>query len=164
MINFIKKNKKALVALVLLFVLTSPKLLQAARTANPWIYGSTGTFLKTEATAGLDILINGSNRYLNFGSLSGSSGYGFRDNGGTIQSKNSGGSWANIGSGGGGVSYSTATGSVNGVNKSFTVLSQPTVVVADRQFLFENFGYTYDSGTGTITLDFAPIELVRYTQ
>lgn len=34
--------------------------------------------------------------YINFSSTSGSSGYGLRDNGGTIQYKNSGGSWTNI--------------------------------------------------------------------
>ena len=34
--------------------------------------------------------------YLNFGSTEGTSGYGFRDNGGTVQVKNSAGSWSNI--------------------------------------------------------------------
>lgn len=37
--------------------------------------------------------------YWNFGSTSGSSGYGFRDNAGTLQLKNSGGDWTNIVSG-----------------------------------------------------------------
>src|SRR5271165_2633639 len=32
--------------------------------------------------------------YLNFGTVDSSSGYGIRDNGGTIECKNSGGSWA----------------------------------------------------------------------
>jgi len=49
--------------------------------------------------------------YLNFGSLAyGANGYGIRDNGGTLQYKNSGGSWANIGSGGGGGGSSTFIG------------------------------------------------------
>lgn len=47
-------------------------------------------------------LLSGNNRYLNFGSNSGSSGYGFRDSGGTMQYKNANGSWAAFGSGGGG--------------------------------------------------------------
>jgi hypothetical protein len=34
--------------------------------------------------------------YLNFGSTDGTNGYGFRDSGGTMQRKNSGGSWATI--------------------------------------------------------------------
>jgi hypothetical protein len=47
-----------------------------------------------------DTIISGSSRYLNFGTTSGTSGYGFRDNSGTMQWKNSAGSWANIASGG----------------------------------------------------------------
>lgn len=45
------------------------------------------------------VLLVGSG-YLNFGSTSGDSGYGFRDNSGTLQWKNSGGAWADISSGG----------------------------------------------------------------
>lgn len=37
----------------------------------------------------------GAGKYLNFGTIQGSTGYGFRDNAGTIQCKNSGGSWVN---------------------------------------------------------------------
>lgn len=59
-------------------------------------------------------VISGFNRYLNFGNdTSGSDGYGLRDNNGTMQFKNNGGDWTNMGSGGtsqwtdemGGVSY-----------------------------------------------------------
>lgn len=35
--------------------------------------------------------------YINFGSTTGTTGYGFRDNSGTVQIKNNGGSWANVG-------------------------------------------------------------------
>jgi hypothetical protein len=38
-------------------------------------------------------ILNGASRYLNFGSTVGSSGYGFRDNAGTMEFKNSGGTW-----------------------------------------------------------------------
>ena len=38
----------------------------------------------------------GSNAYLNFGATGGSSGYGIRDNGGLLEFKNSGGSWASL--------------------------------------------------------------------
>lgn len=41
-----------------------------------------------------------SSRYINFGTTSGSGGYGVRDNAGTMEVKNSGGSWTPIGSGG----------------------------------------------------------------
>ena len=47
------------------------------------------------------IWIRGTDKYLNFGSVPGASGYGFRDNAGTLEFKNSGGSWAPFGSGGG---------------------------------------------------------------
>lgn len=40
--------------------------------------------------------------YLSFGATGGESGYGIRDNAGTMEYKNSGGSWANLGAGAGG--------------------------------------------------------------
>lgn len=46
--------------------------------------------------------------YLNWGSTIGTGGYGLRDNAGTIQFKNSGGSWADLGSGGGGSLWTNA--------------------------------------------------------
>ena len=42
------------------------------------------------------ITLFGSNRYLSFNSNADSSGYGLRDNSGTLEFKNSGGSWANL--------------------------------------------------------------------
>jgi parallel beta-helix repeat protein len=53
-------------------------------------------------------LIEGLNRYLNFGTATGSVGYGFRDNDGTMQYKYAGGSWTNIGS--------STVGSLNDIN------------------------------------------------
>lgn len=41
-------------------------------------------------------LLSGSNRYLNFGTTAGSGGYGIRDNAGTLEFKNTGGSWQSI--------------------------------------------------------------------
>lgn len=41
-------------------------------------------------------IINGASRYLNFGTIPGETGYGIRDNGGTMQFKNNNESWANI--------------------------------------------------------------------
>jgi len=71
--------------------------------------GATSPLAKLDVTG--NIILSGSDRYLNFGNTSGTSGYGFRDNAGTMQFKNSGGSWASIASstsGGGGVQLSDA--------------------------------------------------------
>lgn len=43
-----------------------------------------------------DLFVEGSSRYLNFGTATGTSGYGFRDNAGTLEFKNSGGSWQGV--------------------------------------------------------------------
>lgn len=43
-----------------------------------------------------DVFIEGPNRYVNFGTVAGSGGYGIRDNGGTLQIKNSGTDWTNV--------------------------------------------------------------------
>lgn len=74
-----------------------------ARVDLTWIK-TVGGYLKTAYSSGLNILVNGENRYINFNLLSGASGYGIRDNNGTLQFKNSGGSWTDIGTGGGGTS------------------------------------------------------------
>jgi len=74
----------------------------------------------TALTVNGNIFLDGASRYLNFGTttVSGTSGYGFRDNAGTLQFKNTGGSWADFGSGGaftsaGGLTYlSTVTDDV----------------------------------------------------
>lgn len=84
--------------------------LVGARTDGYW--NDFGTYLKTTATNGYNILINGANKYLNFNTISGSAGYGLRDNSGTIQYKNSGGVWADLGSGSG--SATTTWGTILG--------------------------------------------------
>lgn len=66
-----------------------------------------GTYIETVKPTGYDVLINGIDKYLNFNDVSGSSGYGIRDNGGTMEFKNSGGAWTGFGSGGGGVGPGT---------------------------------------------------------
>lgn len=50
-------------------------------------------YLQTNSLSGYHILINGTSRYLNFNTTSGATGYGFRDNAGVMEVKNSGGSW-----------------------------------------------------------------------
>jgi hypothetical protein len=58
--------------------------------------------LLTSGTTPFSIVGIVSNGYINWGSGRSDSGYGIRDNSGTIQWKNLNGSWANIGSGGSG--------------------------------------------------------------
>lgn len=41
-------------------------------------------------------ILSGTSRYLNFGTSAGSSGYGIRDNAGTMEFKNSGGTWGSF--------------------------------------------------------------------
>lgn len=85
--------------------------------------------------------------YMNWGSGTDSAGYGFRDNAGTIQWKNSGGDWANLGTGGsggapadasywvrvatGGLSNETAMGALGtGLVKNTTTTGVPSIAVA----------------------------------
>jgi len=83
--------------LLLLTGCSSDNLL-SGRTSNFW--NSDGTYLKTTNDSGYNILVNGTSKYINFNSISGTTGYGLRDNAGTIEYKNSGGAWAGVGSGG----------------------------------------------------------------
>ena len=80
-----------------------------ARTDSQWLK-TIGGYLKT--AAGLNILINGENRYLNFNLVSGSTGYGIRDNGGTIEFKDSGGSWVALAGGASGITTEQAVDAV----------------------------------------------------
>lgn len=64
-------------------------------------HNRTGSYIETTKPTGYDILINGTDRYLNWGVLSGTTGYGIRDNAGVMEFKDSGGAWAAFGVGGG---------------------------------------------------------------
>ncbi len=70
-----------------------------ARTHDVWQTGVGATYIETIAPLGYDILIKGSDKYINFNTTVGSSGYGFRDNAGVMEVKSSGGAWAAISSG-----------------------------------------------------------------
>ena len=67
-----------------------------ARTESYWEPRNGGTYIKTISPVGYDILINGTSKYLNFNTISGLTGYGFRDNAGVMEVKDSGGSWSEI--------------------------------------------------------------------
>lgn len=105
----------------------------------------TGGYIETTNPLGYDVLINGTNKYLNFGSVSGSSGYGFRDNGGTIQWKNSGGSWQDIGTGGGGASAFT---DLTDVPSSYSGQAGKVVAVKATE---DGLEFIAAGGTGTVT-------------
>jgi len=54
----------------------------------------------------------------------------------------------------------TPTGTVNGVNATFGVLSQPSSVISDGITYFEGAGYSYLAGN--ITMDVPPSQYIRY--
>jgi len=61
-----------------------------------------------------DVILSGDSRYLNFGLATTSAGYGFRDNGGTMQYKNAGGIWTDISSSASSTASSTSLWAQNG--------------------------------------------------
>jgi hypothetical protein len=67
----------------------------ADQTRDGWL-GLTNSFNGNALSIIGNAIMSGSNRYLNFGITWGSSGYGIRDNAGTLEFKNSGGGWASI--------------------------------------------------------------------
>lgn len=74
---------------------------------------------KLDVEGNIGIIAGG---YLNFGDTDGTTGYGFRDNAGVLQVKNSGGAWANFGAGGGGAVDSVfgRTGAVVATTNDYT--------------------------------------------
>ena len=66
-------------------------------------------------------LLEGASRYLNFGTATGTSGYGFRDNAGAVEFKNSGGSWTGIGSGSGSSAFTIGNGFIYNATTSDSV-------------------------------------------
>ncbi len=75
-----------------------------------------------------DMVLSGSDRYLNFGTAVGTSSYGIRDNAGTLQYKNSGGSWADLGSGGS--SLTGTTGQIAYFSGTNTAVGTSTIYLA----------------------------------
>ncbi len=61
--------------------------------------------------------------YVSFGTTSGSTGYGIRDNAGTMEYKNSGGSWTGIGSGGGTSAGSQYDVQIAGASSDFAAVT-----------------------------------------
>lgn len=73
------------------------------------------------------------NSYINFGDTDGTTGYGFRDNSGTIEFKNSSGTWTGIGSGTGGESYwRINNGALSPVNDTLDLLVGATATTSAK--------------------------------
>ena len=66
-----------------------------SRTESQW-QERLGTHIEPTKQGGIDVLIKGLNRYLNFNTTSGTSGYGFRDNNGVIEYKDASGTWMSL--------------------------------------------------------------------
>jgi phosphatidylserine/phosphatidylglycerophosphate/cardiolipin synthase-like enzyme len=60
-----------------------------------------------------------------------------------------------------GVSVETPTGTVNGVNVTFTVSNTPKFVVIDGAIRFAGAGYSYASGTITVDSLAPPVDYIR---
>ena len=60
-----------------------------------WSYRA-GGYIEPLIPNGVDILVKGENKYINFKSLVGNTGYGFRDNNGIIEVKNTAGVWSPV--------------------------------------------------------------------
>ncbi len=85
-----------------------------------------------------NLMLSGSDRYLNFGTTSGETSYGLRDLGGTIQVKNANGSWSGIGAG------ATGLDDLNDV----TITS-----AAEGEILMYSTGAWRDMATSTLGFD-----------
>ena len=79
-----------------------------------------GDTLQPVFTGGVSLLISGADKYLNFNSQTGESGYGLRDNSGTIEVKNASGNWNPIGT-------AEVISDLNDVTKSTIAPSSPLV-------------------------------------
>lgn len=95
--------------------------------------------------------------YSNFGTVGGDTGYGIRDNGGTMQFKNAAGVWTDFGSGGGGGGGSTWAVPAESPDGSITVFTFATV----PKLIITNMGVSVNGNGCTVagnvaTMDFAP--------
>jgi len=90
-------------------------------------------------------------QYINWGYTDGDSGYGFKDNSGTLQYKNVGGSWADIGSGGGGGS-GTVTSVDMSVPAGLTISGNP-ITTSGTLALDLDTGYQMLTDTASSTWD-----------
>ncbi|RJO60393.1 hypothetical protein C4544_05200 [candidate division WS5 bacterium] len=60
-----------------------------------------------------------------------------------------------------GFTVETPTGTVNGVNTTFTVTNEPKFVVIDGMIRFDGLGYTYAAGTIEVDPLIPPTSFIR---
>lgn len=95
-----------------------------------------------------DAVLDGSNRYLNFGTATGSPGYGIRDNNGTMEVKNSGGTWSRVQTATSGPSFSVHK---NGANQSINSSTETLVTWSAKLFdTNNNFNLSTERFTPTV--------------
>lgn len=114
-----------------------------ARTDGLW-ERKTGGYLQTAKNVA-GILIRGTSQYINFGSIFGSTGYGFRDNAGTLEYKNDGGSWSALGT-------SSLESTFETVSKNLK--AYPNVLNYDGSGVLTSIVYTVGGDTITKTLNY----------
>jgi hypothetical protein len=83
--------------------------------------------------------------YLNFGTTTGTSGYGFRDNAGTLEFKNSGGVWNSVNTATSGPSFSVHK---NGTNQTVVTSTITLLTWSTESFDTNN---NFDLSTGRFT-------------
>ncbi|MBI5126828.1 phage integrase SAM-like domain-containing protein, partial [Candidatus Roizmanbacteria bacterium] len=89
--------------------------------------------------------------YINFGDTDGTTGYGFRDNSGNIEFKNSAGSWTGIGSGGGDSWWTMTAGGLYPVNSTLDAFIGGTATSSAKfAFLNVNSGVPTASIAGSL--------------
>ena len=115
-----------------------------ARTDGAW--EKVGGYIKPIFRGGVSLLVAGVNKYINFNSTSGESGYGIRDNSGTIEIKNSGGSW-NAPAAGGEANTSSNLGTGEGI------FGAKVGVDIRLKSLKEGTGITMSSDSNEITIN-----------
>jgi len=118
-----------------------------ARTDSKWETLNGGTAIQTINPAGYDILINGTSKYLNFNSIVGSSGYGFRDNNGVMEVKNSGGAWGSFGG-------ASIGGTITGGTANSILFVNPTATIAQSaDFTYNDTTKNFNFGSGVLQMN-----------
>ena len=105
----------------------------------------TGSYIETIKPTGYDVLINGTDKYLNFNTVSGTLGYGFRDNAGVMEYKNSGGGWNALPSGG--ISTMVIGATITGATEGSVLFAGAGGVLAQ-----DNANFFWNNTTKQLTL------------
>lgn len=118
-----------------------------ARVSGLW--KKVGDSIETAFPGGVDLLIKGLDRYINFGFDQGPSGYGLRDNGGTLQFKDSSGAWSNFGSLVP-TSFETVANNLDPSGAILTYTGDDLTTVTYVDGVIKTFNYTGDNLTSVV--------------